>query len=93
MYNSHEDDPETGPVLKGIGQPYIVVAGLPANELCAGRTLTECFINVFLRSAGITTRNKAEFESSVEKPVPAKCLTHVISSADARFTLLTGRAK
>jgi hypothetical protein len=89
LYGSHEGDPMTGPVLRKLGEPYVVVAALPAKEL-RGCSLAKHFINEFLISDGATTRSGAGgFESWVEVAVPREWLVDVISSTDARFPLLT----
>lgn len=92
LYNSHEDDHITGPVLKRIGEPHVVVAALPATVLHTGPELGEPFINAFLRSVGLRTRGYAEFESHVTQPVSKEQILAVIGSSDWRFTLLTGNA-
>ncbi|HET9177392.1 MAG TPA: hypothetical protein VFQ24_03455 [Terriglobia bacterium] len=92
LYNSHEDDHITGPVLKQIGEPHVVVAALPAKALHTGSELGEYFINAFLRSIGLRTKGYAEFESYVTKPVSKEQILAVIGSSDWRFTLLTGDA-
>ena len=90
LYNSHEDDLATGPALKSMGEPYVVVAGLPANVLRISGQLASYFINAFLRSVSVKTRDGAGFESSVEEPVTAGWLLSVIGSTDWRFRLLAG---
>lgn len=91
LYNSHEDDPTTGPALRSLGQPYIVAAALPAKALCVPRSLAEYFISAFLQNAGVRTRNGAVFESTVKEDVPPRWLLMAISCRDHRFSLLTGR--
>lgn len=91
LYNSHEHDPITGPVLRSLGQPYIVAAALPAEALCTPRSLAEYFISAFLQSVGVRTRNGAVFESTVKEDVPPRWLLMAISCRDHRFSLLTGR--
>lgn len=91
LYNSHEDDPTTGPALRSLGQAYIVAAALPAEALCVPRSPAEYFISAFLQSIGIKGCNDAAFESTVKGNVPPAWLLEVIGCGDPRFSVLTGR--
>lgn len=90
LYISHEDDPITGPILMRIGQPYIITAALPSKSMQVPGRLSEYFINAFLQSIAVRTRNGVAFDSSVREDVPGEWLLEIIGSVDPCFAKLTG---
>lgn len=87
LFSSLESDPQIGPALKKLGEPFVVCAALPASELQVS-SLAKHFIDVFL--SVVSARTSAGFESQVKRPVPPAWLVHVIGSTDFRFSFLTG---
>ena len=90
LYNSHEDRGDTGPVLRRIGKPAIIVTAIPLSKL---RT---CFDNVaarflwkFLSDRDIPIDQAADIETHTVEAVPASCILEIITYSDRRFDLLT----
>lgn len=89
IYNSHEGQLDTGPAIRRIGTPYIVIAeiSVPRLKLCCN--LGEKFANAFLQNLGVETQNGADFESHVCEPVQGE----LIPFSDPQFELLTSCSK
>jgi hypothetical protein len=89
LYNSHESDPETGPLLKNLGLPCIVVAALPIRKFQIFSEIGDKIIWSFLRKYGIRTEHSPELEGYMEEPVPPARIIEVVTHGDHRFESLT----
>jgi len=91
LYNSHESRDDTGPVLRGIGMPAIVVTAIPIPRL---RTTTadtgERFVWRFLADRQVPIDQAPDIETCATEPVPAEMILEIITFADCRFEQLTG---
>ena len=88
LYNSHERDPETGPVLKRIGTPCIVEAEVPISSLSKS-WLTEKMARIFLKKRGLITRECCDFESYADTEIPPETIRKVIKFPEPEFLRLT----
>jgi hypothetical protein len=91
LYNSHEQDPTTGPTLRSLGEPYIVIASLPVNKLEGfGYNLSRYFANKLLNDSTRGKAGRPELpETSIAGPVPSKWVVELVSFRDASFESLT----
>lgn len=60
LYNSHEDDPETGPVLAGIGVPCLIEAIVPIASLAGAVEFK--IVSRYLASLGYRTTKPLDHE-------------------------------
>jgi hypothetical protein len=89
LYNSHERDPETGPLLQSVGVPCIVVAVLPISRIRTYHNVAEKFIWSFLGKHGIKTDHSPELEGYLEEPIQPAQVRSIIDYEDQRFEALT----
>jgi hypothetical protein len=88
LYNSHEDDPETGPSIASIGRPCLVEAVVPIS----GMDSTRVAFNVarrYLIHRGFETEEPVELEASVKQPLPASSIRRIIVFPEPDFISLT----
>ena len=90
LYNSHEDDQITSPVLSRIGTPCLVEANVPIALLKRHEGLAFKIVRRFLISRGYDTTEPTEYEGYINHPLPAKNIKRVIRLPDPDFYLLTG---
>jgi hypothetical protein len=90
LYNSHEDDPLTGPVLAGIGTPCLIEAEVPIASLPTPDGLSLKVYRLFLASRGHRLRNTApEHEDRAIVPLPATTIRRIIRHPELDFVRLT----
>ena len=91
LYNSHEEDPITGPALKRLGEPYIVKVSVPVNMLEEFRYgLARYFANKLLNDSTGGEAGRPELpETCVAGSVPAEWVVELVSFRDAAFESLT----
>jgi hypothetical protein len=89
LYNSHERDPETGPLLKSLGVPCIVVAAIPIGKFQIFSDIGDKIIWSFLKKHHVEIDHSPELEGYMEEPVPPARIREVITHGDPRFELLT----
>jgi hypothetical protein len=89
LYNFHEDDAETGPVLTAIGQPCIVVAAVPADGLETFMTVGERLANIWCAARHIKTEHGNGFEGYTQADIPPAQIVRIISFDDPEFLALT----
>lgn len=89
LYNDHERDPATGPVLGKIGTPCLVEADVPMAGIDLRISLVIHTARQFLLNRGLKTREPAEHEDFVISPIPRDNIIRVIRFPDADFLKLT----
>ncbi len=89
LYNSHEDDLETGPLLRRIGTPCVWVVVLPIRQ-CDMHNVGELFVLAYLAQRGATTGNGASIEARIFEPLPPDSIKNVVRYDDPAFEKLTG---
>ncbi len=91
LYNRHEADPETGPLLRQIGTPCIWIVSLPIIRIKSPfDNVGERFVWAYLVRCGIATGHGAEIESSLAEPLPPDAIIDVVRYEDPGFEALTG---
>jgi hypothetical protein len=88
LYNSHESDPVTGPVLKSIGTPCLIDAFVPIASLSSYGV---CFkiIRQYLINRGLNTEEPVDHEDRATQPIPAQNISRIIQFPDQDFISLT----
>jgi len=91
LYNSHEEDPITGPALKRLGEPYIVKVSVPVSMLEEFRYgLARYFANKLLNDSTGGEAGRPELpETCVAGSVPPEWVVELVSFRDAAFESLT----
>jgi hypothetical protein len=90
LYNSHEDDPETGVAIESIGVPCVVEADVLIANLEPAGGLDFKVVRRFLIHRGYRTREPVEHEDHIIRPLPAGNIRRVICFPDPEFIRLTG---
>lgn len=91
LYNSHENCDDTGPVLRGIGKPAIIVTAIPILKLRTSfDNIGERFLWKFLSDRKIRIDQAAAIETRTGEAVPARCILEIIKYSDRHFERLTG---
>lgn len=93
LYNSHEYDPITGPVLARIGIPCIIEALVPIENFPRYSWLETKLVLRFLVSRGFETEEDLSHEDRTEAPIQAENIIRVIRFPEADFISLTGCSK
>ncbi len=89
LYNSHEDDPDTGPVLASIGTPSIVEAIVPLAGVYCGH-LTDHVVGVYLRSLGVAGLGPDQHMDGYSlTPIAAENVRTIVTFPSAEFMALT----
>lgn len=92
LYNSHEDDPVTSPVLRRIGTPRLIEADIPISSLAVHGDPVFKIVREFLRSLGNNEIECSDYEGRIVRPLPAANVRRVISFPEPEFMTLTGCA-
>jgi hypothetical protein len=88
LYNSHEDDNETGAVLRKIGVPCVVEAEVPISG--NPHTFLETkMTRVFLKNRGLNTSECIDHEAYSSKHIPPKNILRVYRYPEKEFIDLT----
>jgi hypothetical protein len=90
LYNSHEDDLETGPILKSLGTPCLVEARVSISDLAVHSWLEDKVVRRFLINRGLKTNECINFDGRAIRPVSAQHITRIIKYPEADFIKLTG---
>ncbi len=91
LYNSHEDDPETGPLFRQIGTPCIWLVSLPITRIKSPfDNVGERFVWADLVRCGIATDHGANIESRLAEPLPPDAIIDVVRYENPGFETLTG---
>jgi hypothetical protein len=86
LYNSHEDDGETGPVLRSIGEACIVEAVISVSKIKTFCSVGERFYNRYLADRDVKTGHDPEMEGFTNGEVAVR---RVIRRANTEFVCLT----
>ncbi len=89
LYNSHEDDPQTGPVLTRIGTPCLIEAEVPIASLPTPDGLALKLYRLFLRGRGHPIRDRLEHEDRAVQALPAAAIRRVMRHPNPDFIRLT----
>lgn len=90
LYNIHEDDSETSPILRSIGTPAIVEVEVPISILAPHSSLDMKVARRFLISRGYQTGERCDYEGRVIFPLPAKAVRRIVRFPDPAFVELSG---
>ena len=92
LYNSHEDDPITAPVLAGLGRPCLIEADVPIASLPPHGGLYTTIYRRFLAGNGVRIREPMDHEDRMKRPLPADGVRRVVRFPEPDFLALTGCA-
>jgi hypothetical protein len=87
LYNSQEDDPETGPVLTRIGVPCLIEAIVPIASL--GGAIEFKIVSRYLVNVGHRTTKPLDHEDRAKSALPSRNIRRVIRFPEAEFIALT----
>jgi hypothetical protein len=90
LYNTHEDDSETSPILRSIGTPAIVEAEVPISILAQHSLLDIKVARRFLISRGFQTGEPCDHEDRIIFPLPARNVRYIVRFPDPSFIELSG---
>jgi hypothetical protein len=90
LYNSHEEDAATSPLLRAIGTPCVVEADVPVSALKSAVALAIKLVRRDLIRRGYPAEEPGEHEDRCARPLPATCIRRVIRGSDPEFATLTG---
>lgn len=88
LYHLHETDTEIEPILRGIGEPSIVVAAVPLDQFALSAAAGERFYAAFISAHGMCG-DEHQFSGYVKCPVQAPQIRDIVCYADPRFEHLT----
>lgn len=89
LYNSHEDDPMTGSILRQIGTPCVIKVRVPIASLKDSNFPDGALARVALSKLGHHPKNPIEHEGYSIQSLPAANILEVIENPSARFVELT----
>lgn len=90
LYNSHEEDEETSPVLQSLGTPTIVEATVPIVALTKHSFLENKVVMNYLVHRGWHTEEYLDHEDRIVRPLAAEAVRRIIKFPDPEFKALTG---
>ena len=90
LYVGQERDPETGPVLQGIGIPCIVEVVVPVMGIESFCSVGERVMRGFLHRRNVATGHSPEMEGNVRESIVGRDVRRVIRRDDPDYELLTG---
>jgi hypothetical protein len=93
LYNWHKDDRETGPLLRNLGMPCIVVAAVRATDIERRFDIGYHLVNVWCARRNIATDFPPEFGGVVRTHTPAENIIRIIRISDPEFVVLTQHDK
>ncbi|KIO74690.1 hypothetical protein TH53_25005 [Pedobacter lusitanus] len=89
LYNAHEEDPVTGPVLAGIGRPCIIQARIPIANM--GRAYFNTKIaRIYFKNRGLRTEEPTSHEDHTKQPIPPDDVIAIFQFPEKRFLELSG---
>jgi hypothetical protein len=90
LYNSHEDDPVTGPILNCIGKPCLIEADVPIASLEIHSYLDDKVIRRFLIRRGYKTSESIDHDDRAKTPLLPDNIRRIIRYSDPEFVEVTG---
>ncbi len=92
-YNSHEDDEETGPLLRSLGTPCIVVAALRVADVETHMEVGHRLVNIWCAGRDIVPEHEPLFGGKVRVHMPGESILKIIRLDDPEFVALTKHDK
>jgi hypothetical protein len=89
LYGCHEEDVETGPLLRSIGKPCIVEAELPIRRIEARWEPAQWIARPFLYQRGISDGHSPKRDGHIREPIGPERIRRVIQFGDPDFETLT----
>jgi hypothetical protein len=89
LYNSHERDQLTGPILSSIGTPCLIEADVPIASLEIHSFLDNHVIRQFLINRGLETSESVDHEDRAKYPLPVSNIRRIIQFPEPEFVTLT----
>jgi hypothetical protein len=89
LYNSHEYDPISGPLLRQIGTPCIIEADVPISSLPKHNWLDSKVIRRYLVNRGLKTTETLDHEDRAILPLPPQNISRIIQFPSHDFISLT----
>jgi hypothetical protein len=89
LYNSHERDPLSGPILGRIGTPCIIEAYISISSIAKHGGLDFKIISRYLVSRGLQKTERLDHEGITTLPVPPQNISRIIRFPDNDFISLT----
>jgi hypothetical protein len=89
LYNSHEGNPETGPILRQIGIPCIIEAKIPIANL-SRNYLVDKFVRIYHINRGLKTEEPNHHEDHTKEPIPASDIVAIHRFPEPTFIELSG---
>ncbi|MEY4965835.1 MAG: hypothetical protein RL274_1418 [Pseudomonadota bacterium] len=90
LYNSHEDDPQTGAALLAIGTPCVIEAAVPLDSLKNINGLANKVGRRFLCENGHRFREPTHYEGPITSPLHRDAVKAIVTYPAKRFIALTG---
>lgn len=89
LYNAHEENPVTGPVLAGIGRPCIIQARIPIANM--GRAYFNTKIaRIYFKNRGLRTEEPSRHEDHTTRPIPSDDIVAIFQFPEKKFLELSG---
>lgn len=89
LYNSHEDNPITGTVLRKIGLPCIIKALVPIASMTDSKFPDGAMVRTLMSRLGHRIKIPVEHEGYSTQNISAKNIIEIIEHPSARFNELT----
>lgn len=89
LYNFHEDDPQTGPILAGIGIPCLIEVEVPIASLPDAAGLALKIYPRFLVSRGHRSKRPLDHEDRAIRGLPRENIRSIIRFPEPDFIRLT----
>lgn len=89
LYNSHEDDPETGAILKTIGIPCVIEASVPISAEGEHSYLATKIYRNFLKTKGFDIRECCDHEGYATSNIPKENILNIIEFPSTKFKEIT----
>lgn len=93
LYNSHEDDPVTSPVLRRIGTPCLIEADVPIASLAVHGDPVFKIVREFVRATCDPGAETFDYEGRIVMPLPGALVRRLIIFPEPEFMQLTGCAQ
>ncbi len=91
LYNLHESDPETGPLLRRIGVPCIWIVALRICQIESPfDNVGERFVWAYLKNHGVEISSAADMEAHLTDSLPPDAIIDVVIYGNPAFEALTG---
>lgn len=86
LYCGHEEDDETGPVLRAIGEPCIIEAAVPIDSIETFCEVARRFYDMYMSCRNVSTTHGPGMEGYVTHALPVR---RIIRVSEAEFERLT----